>query len=231
MSRNDVWMPLYLGDYLADTMHLNAAEHGAYLLLLMHYWRTGPLPDNDAQLAIIAKTESRAWRTVGPVVRAFFSPHAGTLRQKRMDAERTKADIISAERRDAGKKGGDTRWANSKRHSKPIANAIANGIANACQTAWQTDTQSQSHKESSLSEESLPRARDLSEPPGTGFIGQEVATEMLAKVRKAMKPTAYPPGRSATLTRDEQIAAVAPAPVKPAHLTPEQLAIARRKHA
>ena len=49
------WMPLYIADYLADTAHLRAPESGAYLHLIMHYWRRGSLPDNDRQLATIAK--------------------------------------------------------------------------------------------------------------------------------------------------------------------------------
>ena len=47
------WMPLYVADYLANTGRLSAAEHGAYLLLIMQYW-TGRLPDDDTQLARIA---------------------------------------------------------------------------------------------------------------------------------------------------------------------------------
>jgi len=92
MSYNDSWMPLYIGDYLGDTMELDGAQHGAYLLLLMYYWRNGPLPVADAKLAQIARTELRLWKkTVGPVVRRFFTERDGLLHQKRCDHELARA--------------------------------------------------------------------------------------------------------------------------------------------
>lgn len=54
-------MPLYVADYLADTAHLRAAQSGAYLHLIMHYWLKGALPDDDAALARIAGMTAREW--------------------------------------------------------------------------------------------------------------------------------------------------------------------------
>ena len=106
---NAEWMPLYIGDYLGDTMELDGPQHGAYLLLLMYYWRNGPLPLDDAKLAQIGRTDIRVWKkTVGPVVRAFFHERDGRLHQKRADKELAKADNISAKRRAAA----SARWTN-----------------------------------------------------------------------------------------------------------------------
>jgi len=81
-------MPLAVGDYLADTGHLTTIEHGAYLLLLMHYWRKGPLPNDLARVASICKLPKDAWSIAKRLLDEFFRVQAdGLLHQKRSDKE------------------------------------------------------------------------------------------------------------------------------------------------
>jgi uncharacterized protein YdaU (DUF1376 family) len=85
----DTWMPIYWGDYAKDTGHLGAVHHGAYLMLIKHYWtHAGPLPADDNQLWRIACTDSLAhWRKIRAVVLAFFEEREGRLHHGRIDAE------------------------------------------------------------------------------------------------------------------------------------------------
>src|ERR1700761_230055 len=97
------WMPLYVGDYLGDTGHLTTPQHGAYLLLMMHYWRKGELPDDNSQLAKITKLPLKTWCDYRPTLQDFF--HDG-WKHKRIDAELLKMMQVSAKRAIAGQKGG-----------------------------------------------------------------------------------------------------------------------------
>jgi uncharacterized protein YdaU (DUF1376 family) len=96
-------MPLYVGDYLGDTGHLTTAQHGAYLLLMMHYWRKGELPDDDRQLSKITKLPLRTWCEYRPTLQDFF--YEG-WKHKRIDAELARMLHVSQKRAIAGQKGG-----------------------------------------------------------------------------------------------------------------------------
>lgn len=97
------WMPLYVGDYLGDTGHLSTTQHGAYLLLMMHYWRKGELPDDDKQLAAITKLPLRIWLDSRDTLQAFF--YEG-WHHKRIDTELARMEKVSLRRSEAGYKGG-----------------------------------------------------------------------------------------------------------------------------
>lgn len=107
-------MSLHIGDYKKDTGHLGAAEHGAYLMLTMHYWATGGLPGDDAQLARIACMSDRAWKVARPTMAAFFQSN---WKHKRIDRELADAQAKYDRRALAGKKGGDAKAAAKQRPS------------------------------------------------------------------------------------------------------------------
>jgi uncharacterized protein YdaU (DUF1376 family) len=100
---NRPWMPLYVGDYLGDTGHLTTTQHGAYLLLMMHYWRKGELPDDDRQLSKIAKLPLKTWCEYRATLQDFF--YEG-WKHKRIDAELARMMRVSEKRAIAGQKGG-----------------------------------------------------------------------------------------------------------------------------
>lgn len=112
MSGADKFMPMFWGDYARDTGHLNNAGHGAYLMLIKHYWCSArPLPDDDAQLWRIACCDSMgAWKKLRSAIEPFFHVADGLWRHNRVDRELVKATERYERRSKAGQKGNDTRW-------------------------------------------------------------------------------------------------------------------------
>jgi uncharacterized protein YdaU (DUF1376 family) len=151
-TKPDQWMPLDIRDYLADTTHLSAEDHGAYLLLLMGYWmRGGPLEDNDRQLAQMARISSKKWPSIRLTLSKFFTIENGKWAHKRCEKELGRARELLEARREAGRIGGEA--ARGKSGRKPNSKTIANLIAN----EWQKNTPPHTPntlEDSSLREES-----------------------------------------------------------------------------
>ena len=99
------WMPLYVADYLADTRRLTTLEHGAYMLLIMEYWRNGGLPKDDQTLARIVGLTLEDWLCVRIAVAMLFT-HEWT--HKRIDHELARAREKSAKARSSA----NNRWKN-----------------------------------------------------------------------------------------------------------------------
>ena len=103
----DIWMPLYIGDYMAATQHLSAEKHGIYILLMMHYWKHGPLVDDTEELAIVARVPEDK---VQKILDKFFYLDDGAWRHNRIDREKEIANIKSEKARANAKK----RWEKEK---------------------------------------------------------------------------------------------------------------------
>jgi uncharacterized protein YdaU (DUF1376 family) len=70
------FMPLFLGDLLADTLHLGSQCFGAYVLLFCHAWK------HDAKIIVkdaqrIARVNNRHWGKVRTILAPFFDPPEG----------------------------------------------------------------------------------------------------------------------------------------------------------
>lgn len=135
MNRTDIWMPLYIGDYLADTARLTTEQHGAYLLLLMDYWRSGRLPDDDSVLAQITKLTPDAWSNAKAMLKQFFSIEDGHWVHKRVEQEIELAKTNKEKNHRRATQAAQARWGNkdaeSNAKSKPSSNATSNANSNA----------------------------------------------------------------------------------------------------
>lgn len=162
-SKPDDWMPLHIGVYLADTTHLTRDQHGAYLLLIMAYWRKGAaLPDDDGQLAAMAKASPAEWRKMKGVIGGLFIIENGRWMQKRCEEELEKARTLMAAKSKSGKEGARRRW-----HSDGKPNGEQDGkvIAEASGSDRQTDAPSTKNQEHLPSEESSLRSDLAGEVP------------------------------------------------------------------
>jgi uncharacterized protein YdaU (DUF1376 family) len=114
---NRPWMPLYVADYLADTAHLRVEEHGSYLLLIMHYWRTGRLPTDDAALARISRMTRAEWKKAKPAIQPLFLEG---WKHKRVEFELTENARISAAGHIGGKASAAARRKNKEQQNQTL---------------------------------------------------------------------------------------------------------------
>lgn len=64
--------------YVLETLHFDAACHGAFWMLALYQGRFGTVPDDDEELAQLARVPLSVWRKkVGPKLRAMMDPAPG----------------------------------------------------------------------------------------------------------------------------------------------------------
>jgi uncharacterized protein YdaU (DUF1376 family) len=110
------YMPLFVAAYLTDTAHLSAAEHGAYLMLIMNYWQRGkPLPADDRKLARIARMSDEEWAAAKLTIEEFFHLDEEGWRHRRIDREIMVAQQKSAKAKASARASVTARQANAER--------------------------------------------------------------------------------------------------------------------
>jgi uncharacterized protein YdaU (DUF1376 family) len=102
-------MPLFCGDYLADTKHLNLEQHGAYLVLLMVTWRNnGKAIQDDPNLIskYLGCTRDRWLKKIKPVLEPMFDTKGGFWRSNMLEKQWAYVQENSSRKSANGKLGG-----------------------------------------------------------------------------------------------------------------------------
>lgn len=135
MEKPDVFMPLYIGDYLAGTSRLTTELHGAYMLLIMDYWMNGAPPDNDQVLAAIVKMPVDAWSIARASIEHHFSIENGVWKHKRIDQELAAAYEKKRIAKEKAERAAAARW---EKERKKIEKAERDSSGNATSNATST---------------------------------------------------------------------------------------------
>jgi len=103
MSGKNIWTAFYWGDYLRDTSHLSPEQHGAYILLLAHYYCSMEAIPADMKMIYricrcSTKNEEKSTRFV---LQTFFVLHEGKYYNSRAEKELDRIVQLSKKRRDA----------------------------------------------------------------------------------------------------------------------------------
>jgi len=108
----DSYYPFFPGDYLRDTQDLSLTEHGAYLIMLSHYYCHEGLTSNKSRLYRICKAftdeEKESIDTVRE--RYFMDDGNGNLINKRAEIEIKKRKAFLEEQSRKGKISARVRW-------------------------------------------------------------------------------------------------------------------------
>ena len=101
------WFPFYPGEYRADTAHLTAEEHGAYLLLLCHAWtHDGLIPEAESRRAAICNMHTNRLKKVWETLGGYWHKTPGGFSNPRLSKELAQAIELSEKRAKSGKRGG-----------------------------------------------------------------------------------------------------------------------------
>jgi uncharacterized protein YdaU (DUF1376 family) len=126
------WMPLFWGDFFANTLHLTAQETGAYILLIGHAW------EHDGNIAVgdlqrVARINNYHWPKVRDRLAPFFntSDVSNIWHHARVTTELTLAAEISNKRKGAALQMHANRAARANAHaSTPLLHHLFNPSLN-----------------------------------------------------------------------------------------------------
>ena len=159
------FMPLWVADFLAKTMDLDAKELGAYMLLLMAMWtRGGSLPSDPKKLQRVARC-GRDWPKVWAAIGHYFEDNGDTITNRRLTEELQKVASKREVNAQSGARGGRAKALKEKKQ----------GLANATVSLQQPEPYSEREVREEEPNGSLSSADDDSGPAPFDEIAEAVS--------------------------------------------------------
>ncbi len=120
MANNYPYFPFYVSDFDGDTRHMSVESIGIYIRLLIYQWTNGKVPGSKPMMVRIAGCGHdqfmESWdNEIGACFEEFNDGAGSAYRNKRLQIERDKVLAATEQRRQAGKKSGESRRKTSKK--------------------------------------------------------------------------------------------------------------------
>lgn len=109
-STINIWMPLFIGDFLRDTMGMTNEKIGALVLLYIRYWTNGPLKDDDEALSRIVRVKLDEWLMIKEEIMSFFELEGEHWTHHHLEEQYQRWSATHAKKSEAGKKGAAARY-------------------------------------------------------------------------------------------------------------------------
>lgn len=105
MAKTDIWMPVFIGDFFKDTMHLESEDQGFYLIVLVHLWNNEGACTKE-HLRRCLKLSRKKFEKKFAKISDFFVCFASEIFQKRLLIEFQKSTKNREIKAESGKRGG-----------------------------------------------------------------------------------------------------------------------------
>lgn len=122
-----IWMPVYVGDMLANTTRLNTEQIGALNLMMLDYWRSGAIPDDAQVIASITRMTTAKVKKYRSALLScgVFDVSEGQWVSPYLDGLRDAATENKKEKSERAVKAAEARWGKKAADADQSSNASA----------------------------------------------------------------------------------------------------------